>query len=810
MTDETGIAGAFLPSPSDVIKPYLGSEFALPAVVWSATDQVMVSGATAGIGVVQRYWAPVNPIQILEMEVELRNYSDVDLHAYYYRLVDFDNCVEATNFECFDDYVTTNTIEGQRAAGDRYSAVTGQAADGSYIALRTDAPHSAAFISPNAFDDYLAPEKLLLVDGPLGTFKVFGDDYLSTVGARITADATVHLIIRTTVPSRTDANTPGVATFTLQYVLSAASAGNPVITAANPGYTSAVVTAEPYSGPLGETQSLSGYQYQLDGGEWVAIPGAPTSGSAPFDFRIEGLDPDTTYQVQIRAVLTAGENVAYRFSNSKGFKTTDVPEDAPVIARATAYDGAATVHFFGLNNPADLVAYEVQLDDGSWSTLTGLDLSGPEPFAFDLAGLMNNVTYNVTVRGVLAGGQRLPSNTVPVTPRASEPLGLAITAADPLYFDADITFTPYAGALQPWEQLVRYEYRLDDGNWVTVGGPLPSTAAAFGISDLEPDTEYRVWLRAVIDGVEPDRGPYTVVVDAAPYTFRTEPLPGAPVIIAASPGSDSALISFLRADPARYVIAGYEYQLDDGAWLAITDLPAGDPTVFSIPDLTAGRTYRVTVRALTTTGLRLPSNTVTISPAGAVGVPGDGEAWVVLPADAEAIAYEVVFGEGEAWLPLSGSDGSTPVHLLDLSNGVEVCLRLRPVYSFDPKRVGAASEAVCVTPTGDVVNPNLRFATVPDGGVEVGQPVRFSRSTGDLTVGRNVTLGNLGDEPIINVWLRFDNLPEAFEIVSIVPSEGRGVITRFGPNVWFWRGVTLPGGAETSLTITYRLVEGVQ
>jgi hypothetical protein len=115
-----------------------------------------------------------------------------------------------------------------------------------------------------------------------------------------------------------------------------------------------------------------------------------------------------------------------------------------------------------------------------------------------------------------------------------------------------------------------------------------------------------------------------------------------------------------------------------------------------------------------------------------------------------------------------------------------------------------------VIPTVDVVNPLLQFGAAPDRIQADGRPVIFNRSAGEDSFSRPFTLVNLGDEPIINVWLRFENLPEMFEVVSIVPQENRGIITRYGPNSWFWQGVTLPGKGEARVAITFGLLEDAQ
>jgi hypothetical protein len=814
----TGLAGAFAASATDVIVTSGGVDYRVPAVEWNSTGTVSVSGVTPSgsdsvVEVTQRYWSSLNPNQILETEVELRNYGDKALDVYFFRLVDFDNCQAQPKslFPCGGSYVTTNTVDSQVAAGGAFSSVVGTASDNSYIALRTNAPYSAVFIG-NAFDTSLNASKIKLVDSvmtdPSNNYSI----YQNVVGSSVTSDSTVFLVVRETI-SPADADGPGVKKFSVQYVLGAASLGLPGISSDVTGFTSTTLTAMPYSGPIGTNEKLVGYEYQLDDGTWLTIPLTEDqiSGSDDFVFSIGDLSGSTSYTVRIRAVFErdGDPEPVYSVSTAYPIRTTDFPDTGPTIVHAAPQDSSASITFLPAEED-DVVAYEYRLDDGSWIIISGLDLEDPY-HNFNIPGLTNGVTYGVTVRAITADGSRLASNTMTVRPLSDEPKGLEITGDDPSFDSADITFTPYTGPLSAAnkEEVIRYEYQLDDGEWVVIEGPLPTTAAEFGLSDLDPDTEYTVRVRAVISGTDSskDPGSYLAYANTALYTFKTEPRPGAPEIIAETPYDGKAVISFLRADAEMYDVAGYEYQLDDGSWVTLTGLPDGDPTVFTIPGLTNGRTYNVTVRAITRDGIVLPSNTVSVTPTGPIAIPGNTEAWVIVPDDASAISYEVDFGDG-VWGPVSGSDGSSPVNLSGLTNGTEYCVRLRAVYPDGTK--GPASSTTCVTPTGDVVNPDLRFGAAPDRIQADGRPVIFNRSAGEDSISRPFSLGNLGDEPIIDVWLRFDNLPENFEVVSIVPQENRGIITRYGPNSWFWQGVTLPGKGEASMTITFRLLEDAQ
>jgi hypothetical protein len=177
-----------------------------------------------------------------------------------------------------------------------------------------------------------------------------------------------------------------------------------------------------------------------------------------------------------------------------------------------------------------------------------------------------------------------------------------------------------------------------------------------------------------------------------------------------------------------------------------------------------------------------------------LGIPDDGEAWLLFTPIVGAVGYEISIDEG-AWRA-SGS-AAVPVQVPEIENDTELCVRVRAVGSGGP---GGASEPVCVTASAEA-------NTVPDTALAVEAPERAVEvvavdGNGDLSF--DFVLSNTGAARLTNVWLQDVGLREGAVVVGLAPEAGRGTITRFGSN-WYWQGVNLDVGASAIVRITIRL-----
>lgn len=275
--------------------------------------------------------------------------------------------------------------------------------------------------------------------------------------------------------------------------------------------------------------------------------------------------------------------------------------------------------------------------------------------------------------------------------------------------------------------------------------------------------------------------------------------PSAPSIVTLTSGDGTGTLTFdAPSDDGGIPISGYDISLDGGAsWqIVATDSPV------TLSGLTNGVLYTVSLRAVNAAGPGPASDTATLLPLSAIvgvptdvlGLPDDGEAWLLFTPVPGAVGYEISVDDG-AW---TASDSSAvPVQVPELDNDTEYCVRVRAVGIEGP---GEASELVCVTPTADA-------NAVPDTALAVEAPERALEVTavdGNGELSFDFVLNNTGASRLGDVWLQPLDLPDGTEVVDLVPEAGRGTITRFDSN-WYWQGVNLDVGASATVRITIRL-----
>lgn len=253
--------------------------------------------------------------------------------------------------------------------------------------------------------------------------------------------------------------------------------GAPTISEAAPRDGGAELSFAP--GLAGSSRTTN-YEYQLDGGNWVAL--SPAKATSPV--LITGLTNGQTYSVKLRAVTVNGVGV----ESSAASVTPAIVPGAPTITAVTRQDGALDVAFTAATpGTAPITNYQYQLNDGIWWSLNPASTTSP----FTITGLTNGVRYAVRLRAVSADGNGAftdPTAAVPgILPGAP-----TVGVVTPGNRSARVTFTPGASGSPATSN---YEYQLDGGAWRPVS---PADASSpVTITGLVNGRTYSVKIRAV-------------------------------------------------------------------------------------------------------------------------------------------------------------------------------------------------------------------------------------------------------------------------------------------------------------------------
>ena len=263
--------------------------------------------------------------------------------------------------------------------------------------------------------------------------------------------------------------------------------------------------------------TVSGYEYNQDGGDWNAITG---SDSSTHSHTVTGLTKGTTYTFAVRAVNSAGSTA----SDSRSVTVVAKPAE-PDSFSAVAGDEQV---WLGWRSPADFTisGYEYQQKEGTdafgvWQTISG---SRSGTTFHIVTGLTNGTSYTFQVRVVNAAGESGSSGEQSATPVAE-----TSTPGAPEGFSARQTGVGHVELT--WEassnplEVTGYEFRQDNGSWTTISGS-DSRTVSHSVTGLAQGVTYAFRVRAVnSDGNGASSGTkFVTVVDvpAAPDSFAAE------------------------------------------------------------------------------------------------------------------------------------------------------------------------------------------------------------------------------------------------------------------------------------------------
>lgn len=472
------------------------------------------------------------------------------------------------------------------------------------------------------------------------------------------------------------------------------------------GVSSVALQWNPPASAGGAPVSDYAVQYSSDGGSTWST--STLVGSARTDTTITGLTNGTAYVFRVAAVSTEGTG---DFSAQSAPLTPYAAPSAPTITSVEGQDGALRASFTAPTSGAPVTGYEYRIDGGSWLPAAGT----ASPLA--IPGLTNGTTYQVELRAtssVGAGAASAPASGTPIAVPGAPTIVSAAATAQTISLDV----TPGFDGGSP---VIRYEYRIGSGNWVSTGG----TTSPVVIGGLEDGTSYSVAVRAV------NASGAGVASDAV--TVRTPGAPAAPIGVTVTPGDETLTVAYQLGDSNGSPIQRVQYRVDGGSW---SDVPHAG--TFVLTDLTNGTSHGVQLRAVNALGNGTASSTVSGTPRGLASAPTitavSATDPVTLTVDFTAPAatggsaitgYEYSTDGGVTWRTRDdGGDTASPIILTTLSSDGSTPLDSGETYPIEIRAItavgaGAASAVVDGVPVDVPSAPTISSVTPRSGAVAV-------------------------------------------------------------------------------------------
>ena len=349
--------------------------------------------------------------------------------------------------------------------------------------------------------------------------------------------------------------------------------------------------------------TITEYQYRFTtgssaGGTWTDTDSTTTSQT------ITGLDADTEYTFQVRAVNSVGNSAASTaVTETTDAETLITAPNAPTSLSATAQTGGTSVELDWTapsdNGGAAITDYETSSDDGTTWVSTSSTVT-----TYTVTGLDKGTEYTFQVRAINSAGNGTASTSVTETTATTVP-------GAPTSLDATVTRTT---AALSWtapvdtggSAITEYQYRFTTGT--TAGGTWTdtnSTAASVTISSLTANTEYTFQVRTVTTVGSSQSNP------SVTETTSSQSAPSAPqnLSVTAQTGGTSVELDWdAPTDTGGSAVTDYDVSSDNGTTWASTGDTA---TAYTLTGLDKGTEYNFRVRAVNAQGDGTASTAVT-------------------------------------------------------------------------------------------------------------------------------------------------------------------------------------------------------
>jgi hypothetical protein len=477
--------------------------------------------------------------------------------------------------------------------------------------------------------------------------------------------------------------------------------------------------------------AVTGYQYSTDAGAtWLNRTDGQSATSTTMTISAlsaDGTTPlvnGTSYSVEIRAENAAGNGPGSAVA-------TGIPvnlPDAPTLTSVTPENGALGVAFTpGSNGGAAITAYQYSLDGGSTWTPTG-SLSS----SFTIGGLTNGTNYSVTVEAENQQGFSASSAAVSATP-ATVPGQPTITTTTRGNQSIMVAFSAPSTGGSP---ILSYQYSTDGGaTWTTAtasSSPLVITALSTnGVTPIANGTSYPVEIRAVNamgDSLASSS------VNVAPASA-----PGAPTVTL-TPGNGVIAVGVSVTNNGGSPVTGIDYSLNGGAFVSTGTTGSS----FTIPGLTNGTVYTVSVRADNTIGSGTPSVPASATPITVPGAPLD----VIAASDAGSADIVWTAPASNGGSPITGYTATAYTSSAGTTTAGTACTTATLACTITGLSNGTTYYigvvATNVAGSGSVSNPLQSVTPL----ARPGAPTLTGITSGDSYLSVSFTAGTAGGDPI--------------------------------------------------------------
>ena len=341
-------------------------------------------------------------------------------------------------------------------------------------------------------------------------------------------------------------------------------------------------------------QPVVSYEYRYAAGtDASAATWIPTTGTSA---TVSSLTNGTAYTFQVRSVNAAGES-ATPTADTDAAQASATPlgaPSAPTNLRAATPEDEQVVLTWNApsdNGGADITGYEYRVDGTAWrgplaATVLTVTLENQKPHyehVYDVRAIRRPTGATTTTYGEHA------SVTATPTGAAQEPTAPQNLMATP--GDGEVTLNWEPPANNGGGDIERYDYRVDNGVWMSAGLALTAT-----VTGLTNGQSYQFEVQAVNSA-----GPSSSV---AMVMSTPGAVPGPPQGVTAAAGNGQVTLAWMApADDGGSPITGYEYEIDgSGTWM-----DAGSDMTETVTGLMNGTSYLFRVRAVNAVGAGMPA-----------------------------------------------------------------------------------------------------------------------------------------------------------------------------------------------------------